>query len=174
VLVALVANQGLSPSLTITWDPAGANQSLTQIGSFITTPGTFGSVTMWALLNPTPGNKVLRANVTSGSQAFMDACAFKGVNSTFGTAFTITTNAGTSNTPTVTVTSATNHMIMAGYADGGTSSFNTTDATQLFVDNGGSQIAAGGQLTSGAASVTMNGHISASDPWAAAAVDISF
>src|SRR5712691_4015238 len=65
-LIALVAfgvAVTLPTGVTLTWDPAGTNQALTQISTKSSDLGT-AQVQIWQLVNPTAGNLVLRASWT--------------------------------------------------------------------------------------------------------------
>lgn len=67
VLYALVGNSDGTPAdpSGVVWDPAGANQPMTQLGTGITF-GTFGNLTLWRLIAPADATAVVRATWAAG------------------------------------------------------------------------------------------------------------
>jgi len=93
VQLAFVADTGLPTGTTVKWDPVGANQSLTQIVSI---DGGNYRASLWGLVNPTSGNKIIRA-AWGGNTAYpaMNGTCFTGANQTGG-ATTFARSASTS------------------------------------------------------------------------------
>jgi hypothetical protein len=175
LVVQLILENRSAPGLSVKWDNAGTPQSMTQIVTVTAVGGTVGGfVSLWGLINPTPGNKQLAATWTTvNSSATIDGCAWSGVNSTFGTAFPNTNTAtGSTNAISVTVTSATNHAVMSA---GGETLGNgwTSGNTPVFTNVNASCCTSGGSRAAGAASVNMTASTISSN-WAIAATDISF
>lgn len=68
---------GANPSaITATWDSGGTNQAMTLIGQ---APATGARIRMYALLNPTPGNKTLAVAWTTVDTIAVCAVSFYGV-----------------------------------------------------------------------------------------------
>jgi|SRR5215475_4275457 len=158
--------------VTVVWDPTGANQSLTQLGS-VSAGGSFGQVELWGLVNPVAGNKVIRVTWTSAAtRVFVCGTSWSGVNQTGGaTSFpNATTNTGSGTTTSVTVTSGVGHAVVAEHSDRDGTVFVSIDPTEVyhiesFTTNGSNRAA-------GAASVTL--HMTfGSNPWASIGTDIA-
>ena len=135
LLLAQLAVSNSASAISLTWDPAGANQSLTLTHS----GGNSSShkIYLYSLLNPTPGNKTLRASWTTASGVQLNATSFTGVNQTGGaTTFpnnASTTGGGTSPSTVNITTAVGNATVSASVASsGGQSSLNKT---QLYLDN---------------------------------------
>jgi hypothetical protein len=173
VIIAFRATAG-NPcnSLTVTWDPTGANQTLTLIESY-PDPDSNNNVGMWGLVNPVSGNKTLRvAGWTSGTN-YIDAISVTNADQTGGaTTFrNVAHNKGLSTGPSVVITSATDDMVVAqfvGSTSGGT--VNSVDHTTIYT--GGASARAAANYSAGAASVTLGCTLSASDFWTAQGVSI--
>lgn len=135
-IVAFVYTLDGSAITSATWDPAGANQAMTNIGS-VTTSGGASRVTIFALRNPAVGNKTLQIINTANLVACISE-SFAGVNQTsdaaaFGTPSTATNPNLAASTPlTVTLSSNTGHYTAAGLLNQGTATWTAT--------NGGSAI----------------------------------
>src|SRR5262245_57991097 len=84
-LVATLSWQGGVPSgITVQWDPAGVNPSLSAItGASASAASACGSA-LFGLVNPTTGNKTLRATWSGSFQAALSGVAFNGVNQAGG------------------------------------------------------------------------------------------
>lgn len=132
-------NQAVTVS-SVTWDPAGANQSLTAVAAAVTA-GTTYSKQAFKLVNPTAGaSKTLRVTMSSGtvSNVNIGASVYDGVDQTTPSAnFTSNT---TADPLTVTATSGdvtTTSMVVSNL-------ITSTDQTQLWLDNTPSASADGG------------------------------
>src|ERR1700731_553726 len=113
--VFLTLSRANNTSETVTWDPAGANQSLTQLGTTASNTGV--AVEQWALLNPTPGaTKTIQyaGSFFGNTEVAMSGCSFTGANQgSLAAAFpNSTSNSGNGTSFSVGVTSAgTNHIV---------------------------------------------------------------
>jgi hypothetical protein len=154
---------------TATWDAAGANQALSVVNPGLSIPGS--NIETWALINPTPGtNKTITITTSSSLPIFTEACVWTGVNQTGGaTSFPHTANAISGN-QTVTISSSTGNLVLAGGNPGAGA---IISGTKIFFDNTtGSVINAYANYDNGAASVVIGSNsvstiISATDIQAA-------
>lgn len=169
-LVAEIGIDGGTPTISsVTWDQGGTNQAMTLITSI--TNGTLARSYLYGLVNPTAGNKTLRVVISAGSEIFLNATAFNGVNQTGGaTSFAhANTATGASGVPSVTITSAVGNMtidcVMAPDL------LQTPTQTQNFAQNGGAGSSAASSRASGAASVT-HAWASVGVAWASCGCDI--
>ncbi len=85
---ALVVTLALSilteGSVALVWDSGGTNQSMTKI--IDQNASANGTVQLWGLVNPTPGNKTLAVSgITAGTvDIYIDGISFSGVDQTGG------------------------------------------------------------------------------------------
>lgn len=85
LLFFLCHNASFNPSaITVTWDVAGANQAMTNIGGVVTNSGV--RMRMYGLLNPSPGNKLITATWTTADSVGGAAVTMGGVLQTGGVA----------------------------------------------------------------------------------------
>jgi len=147
--------------LTLTWDSGGTNQALTQISGTLAANGPSSAVAaVYGLLNPTSGNKNLVISWTGNNEMHASAASFTGVDQTSiavafpnGNSHSVST-AGASPC-TVTVTSATGNMTIAGHAQ---SSFvwTTLSGTTIATDAvAGPNLGVASNFDNGAATVTL-------------------
>ncbi len=162
------SNQALS-ALTVKWDVAGANQSLTLIGT-VNVSGARSE--LWGLINPASGNKIVTVNWTGSSDVCCNATAWTGVDQTGGATsfpnFTSATN--TTGNPSLTITSAVGNATMAVATN--LSSISAPTQTQTFLDTTPSNISGAGSRAAGAATVT-HGWTSGGGAWSEAGCDIA-
>lgn len=157
--------------ISVVWDSGGSNQSCTLITS--QAAPSFSGCALYGLINPVSGNKTLKASWTSGQRVYMQAVSWTGVDQTGGaTSFPHATGAqGTSLTPAVTVTSATNNAVMAVFS--GERTMSAVTNTQTFLDNSlANSLTGSGSRAAGAASVGSQCTVSSSTAWAACGCDI--
>ena len=159
-LVALIESDNQSALTSVTWDQGGTNQAMTLVSSG-NTSGALGRGAIWALRNPTSGNKTMRLVFGAGRQFVILALSFTGVNQTSdAAAFPHAANVQTAiptNTAqacTVTVTSATGNMVVAVHSNDA-NGWGSTNQTQLVLENGTVNSNAAMNRASGAASVAM-------------------
>lgn len=161
-------------AVTMAWDPAGANQALTLIGT-VSNAGANGRTEVWGLVNPTSGNKTLRASWTTGSQAVIGAVAWTGVDQSGGaTSFPNFNSAtGTGTTASVTITSGTGHAVIAGHVNTTGSGMSAVNNTQLHRITFASVIDFGANYqATGASSIALTATIG-SNGWGSAGCDIA-
>jgi hypothetical protein len=175
VLIATLIFSSTAPTgVTVTWDPSGTNQSLTQLATFNTATND-QRVELWGLIAPTSGNKTLRAAWTGSSELILDGISFTGADQTGGaTTFpntTTTRSSGGSANPSVVVTSAANNMTVVVV---GTQTQFPSAATQtvIFLLSGAGPANGGASYAAGAATVT-HGFTQANADWVAVGVDIA-
>src|SRR5208282_6159804 len=85
ILIAFIGFVGGIPTgLTVVWDPAGANQPMTQVPGAIKADGTTDlTLGIYALIAPTSGNKTCKATWTgAGVEAHLNVASFTGANQT--------------------------------------------------------------------------------------------
>lgn len=162
---------GAPTGISATWDPAGANQAMTLIGTLNdTSTGNANVVQLWGLLAPTSGNKTLRVSWTNNCSYAVDTASYTGVDQTaVSTSFANFASAqGSGATASVTVTSATNNIVIANHA----TSTNTTatSGTQIYV-GGLTNPRGAANYDTGAATVNMQA-TQASGGWASIGCDI--
>jgi hypothetical protein len=154
---------------TMVYDPAGANQSMTFIGSMTYATATY-SIQVFALLNPTTGaSKIIRAaNWHGGSvAASIGGASFTGADqgSVTATVVAATPTTGTSNAPAITIATANGNATVAAVGDNQTQTLSApTPQTQIWlanvnIDNGG------GYIQSTTASDTHNWTYGGTPPW---------
>jgi hypothetical protein len=171
ILAAFSIQQATPNIASVLWDPAGASQALTLIAS-----GNNGSD--WAFLygrvgTIATGNKTMRVNITGVAppETYLGAIAFDGVDQTFGTAFVAATNAsGTSTSPSITITSATDNYTVSVL----TAPQNLSTNNQTLIYQGDTGVATGSypQRAAGAASVTHSWTLAGSVGWITVGVNI--
>lgn len=160
--------------ISATWDNGGTNQAMTSVVTKATASGLNGLVALFALVNPTAGNKTLHVAWTQSSQSSCAAASFTGVDQTGGTTSFAHQNSatGNTNTPTVAVTSATNNMVFAVHSSAAAGTFSAVNNTQIFRDNALTNTSNGMNRAAGAASVSMTATDTASGQWASAGFDL--
>jgi len=179
-LLVVVCHAGhLSGGETVVWDPSGANQSLTLIGTQAAPSGApFPLVSLYGLVNPVSGNKVVRTSWTGADSYYVCPISFTGVDQTGGaTSFAhFTRNSGNTNshgdTVGVTVYSAVGNMVVACHVN---NSWTVSDQnnTTLFLDFGNPEITGAANYADGAETVAMTVVLDADNMnWAACGVDI--
>jgi hypothetical protein len=130
VWVAWFSDGSLPTGVTVTYDPGGAAQAMTQIGSVSVTNG-IGR--LYGLVAPgTIGaGKTVQISWTNSASVAAVACAWTGVNQTGGvTSFANYTSAAGNS---VTVTSTANDVAIGEFVT--TASMTSTNQTQLYVEN---------------------------------------
>jgi hypothetical protein len=154
-------------AITVVWDPAGVNQSFTQVPSTLiqVSSGNSDETVIFALDNPSAqGNKVIRASWTTTCDGYITAMSFKG-SDTAGSAVNGITASGTSTTPTISVNSPAGNFTF-GCIISDSATFSSTNQTQLFIDNGGAAgNGAANYTTGGGASTTLSANLGASGAW---------
>lgn len=151
----------LPTGLTLTWDLAGANQTLTQIpGTLVTSTGVTAAAAIYGLLNPASLNKTLTVSWTGTANVQVSGASYTGVDQTsIAVAFPhggiIDSPAGSASPCSITITSATGNMVVAAHAQqfsvwGAISG--TTIATDTSSDP---NIGTASHYDNGAASVTL-------------------
>lgn len=167
---------------TCTWDSGGTNQLMTIIPGTTTAlnGGITSSSAAFGLLAPTSGNKSL---VCTGwvtpSEVHITAVSFTGVNQTsVATAFPNGTSTvaitATASPISMTITSATGHMVTASYGEN-CNNITAVTGTTIAIDNStGPNIVAASSYQTGAATVTMQGTFSGTCGWIGSGTDVSF
>ena len=172
-IVAQVTWFAAPTGITVTWDPAGANQALTLIKAYTNSNGQMTA--LYGLVNPTSGtNKSLTANWTGSTECIIQGVSWTGVNQSGGTTSfpNSTQNNGNNNSATITINSAVNNATMDSITTGFNSALNSVSATQTFLKHGSGSIESGGSRADGASSVTMTGAIAGTDVWGVVGTDI--
>lgn len=162
--------------MTASWDNGGTPQSMTLLASQDQVFNV-GTTAIFGLRSPTAGNKTLRLNWTGSAQVFVDAISFTGVNVTSdATAFPVAGRTasviGPTTSPSLDVTSATNHMTVCATTNQG-NNYSAATQTSMFIDNTGASINCAAAYASGAATVSFGWTSSASEKSAMVGVDVS-
>jgi len=152
-----------------------AGTPLTNIG--VKANSTVVRIEMWRLVNPPSGTANVVVTLSAAAKAVCGATSWTGVNQTtpLGTFVSAT---GSTNTPTVNATSATNEVVHDTVAAQGTVTATVgAGQTQRWnaVTSGGltsSNVRGAGSSEPGAATVTMSYSLSASASWAIGAVPL--
>lgn len=166
-LIAMLTTNNTITSPSLNWDNAGTPQAMTSAGSIQNTVRD----QMFYLVNPTSGNKTLRATWTTSRIAVLGAIAFTGTDTTtcINTANTAT-NIATSAAPTVTVTSTAAGGTVAMCGTTTADPTGTTTFTQIYLRNGTNRGVASYGL--GGTSNAHNFTASASIAWACMGVNV--
>lgn len=153
-LVVALTWQQAATAQAVHWDTAGTNQALTLIGTAVIS--TTLRVSLYGLIAPTSGNKILTATWTGSSDVAMAPISFTGVNQTGGTTSFANFNSVSSTTgvPSLTVTSAVGNWVV-GATVNSTGSYNAVGNTQWYLDNTPNNFSAAGNYATGAATVTL-------------------
>ena len=173
LLAWLYFSGGTPTGIAVNWDAAGTPQAMT----LITSVGSGGSsyASLWGLLSPRTGNLSLKATWTgTGFAAALNSIAFNGSGTdTIANAFpNAVNNAGTGTSATLTATSASGNINVAGLAAAGNvTALSATGSTLVWTNN--SFVGSGGARAPGAASVAWSGTISSSVPWTIVATDVA-
>lgn len=152
-LIVGMTLQSTATAVTVHWDTAGTNQSMTLIGS--KAAASVCTVYLFGLVAPTSGNKTLTASWTGTSDVTLAAVAFTGVNQTGGvTSFAHFTSAAATGVPSLAVTSATGDWVIGCLANS-SGAFSTVGNTSWYLDNAPNNFSAAGNYATGAATVTL-------------------
>src|SRR5206468_9150510 len=101
---------------SVVWDPAGANQALTLVGSQANS--TVAKMWMYSLVAPTTGTKILRVTFAATTNAVVGVMSFTGVSQAIPySAFRSGADSGTTSDPThLIVPSATGELVFSTIA----------------------------------------------------------
>lgn len=177
-IVFLTSDPG---TVTVIWDPGGANQSLTLIDSYIDSTNFSNKpvrLDKWGLAAPVSGNKTLQLNCSAGRfTAIMDTVSVTGANQSGGAGtFRNATHAeditGASNIASVTVTSDTSSLIIAQYYAELSNTFGSLSNNSVYTATN-STAAAAENYVAGFPSATMTGALTAFGKWMAQGVSIA-
>lgn len=124
-------SRGTSTVTSVVWDAAGANESLTQIGSELDVDGTItGSI--WYIASPTAGTKTVTITFTGGSKNVIAHCVpFAGhdTSTTVGTSVTDSGAGRTAGSTTLT-DGTTGDLAIAAVATNRTAGITWTDGSE--------------------------------------------
>lgn len=175
-LIAVVTWESTSAPTAISakWDTAGANQTMTQIGSTISN-GNFRTA-LFGLLAPASGNKNFTLSWTNTASCYLSLIAFTGVDQTsIAVAFPHFNSAtGTSVGPaTVNITSAPGNYTVAEFVSSPAGDLTTLNQTTLYApDITDPNMSGAANYAVGAASNTHSCTISASAVWGVCGCDV--
>lgn len=174
VVAIVVWESGTTTSRSVTW----GGSSMTAVTNGKAGASGTNDVNIYAINGAisTGSGVTLAGSWTNSAETMVCAVSLIGVNATFGTAFTGSNSGnaqGPSASPTLSVTSATNHIVIGGMINNAGVTISATGNTQLFRDNTGAVRNAAGESASGAASVSVS-FTQTSDIYGIAAVDVSF
>jgi hypothetical protein len=157
---------------TVTLSATYNGVAMTSLGAVNSNNNTAGFIQLFALASPSTGSNTVTVTRTSGSVAGMLGGSMSYTGST-GVP-TATTAAGSSTTPSITVTSNVGDMAAAFMCDG--QGFTAANQTLRYRRNDNTVTASGniqGEDAAGAASVTLTGTTATSDWWGAIGVNIA-
>lgn len=165
-LVGSVA--GVTCTCTVNGVSATGVKSGTTTETIYQSSSTSGGLFCFYLIGPTSGNIVLTLS-SAVDRIIASAVSFTGTDSiSTVTASNYTTSNGATNSPTITLTSATGDMVICGAAHGDTISGVGSGTTQRFLTNVDSSTSSDnivGGTEPGAASVSIDFTSSVSDHW---------
>lgn len=158
-LVAGIETSSAVTAMSAVWDNGGTNQSMVLVGSQVINNASSGTIYLFALRNPTAGNKTLKFAWTTSAIATCFAISFTGVEqSSDANAFkNFASTASQSTTQSTTVTSATGDMVVAMTA---ASTVNSINNTQIYKDTTSSGNDSAASRAAGAATVTISASVS--------------
>lgn len=160
--------------LTVKWDAAGTNQTLTAITGATATSSDGAISILYGLVAPTSGAKTLTVSATQPFFINVSILTVTGANQTGGTT-TFTHGAGAINSDNparLTVTSATTNLVYAlGSCFGQTFTGTVSPGTSIGVTNG--DVASESQYATGAATVATTETMGSNCNWSSAGVSIS-
>jgi hypothetical protein len=132
-LIAILCrnNTGVSGT-TLNWDSGGTPQAMTSLG---TATNTSSHIEIFKLANPATGNKTLSASWTTGCAVCLIAIAFSGADQTNVVVGGDTATAtGSTNSPSVTVTTGASDITVAATMNSGNTVNSTDSQNELFRD----------------------------------------
>ena len=166
VAVSVLMLAGSITGVTATY----GGQAMTQLGTTTGSGGAGYKAYLFGLLNPPTGSQTVSSTAT-GSGLYglaMSSVSYSGVTS-FGTA---TTNAGSSNATTQTISSSAGKMVAHAFASFVSATISGYNQTQrLAVGTTAVNVVQGD--AAGAASVTFNATINNAAPWTSIAVELN-
>jgi hypothetical protein len=169
----MVRNASIT-GVTAVWDPAGANQSLTEVDSLVVNSAL--TLKRFAKLAPTAGvGKPIRFTWTGSGAAGAYGMALSGVDQTaLATSFVHTTsNSGNSSTSSVTITSQVNNLTLDFVGvDNASVTLSSSTKTERIRENSMSLQVFGASSAVGAASNTHDWTISGAAQWGVLGVDV--
>ncbi len=151
-LVASIAfGGGLLSAISMHWDSTGTNQAMTQIIEADNAVNT--GAALFGLVAPTTGtNLTMSVSWTGTAEVYLNVCSWFGVNQTGG-ATSFPNSASASNAQNVAITSASGDIVQA--VGDGISNYAGVTGTQIYQDNGGTNINSFANYDNGAATVTI-------------------
>ncbi len=174
ILCLTVFNNDGVTGATMTWN--GTSMTAVSGASVISGSGCSplcGLGQFWILANPTSGAQTLAINWTTATRVNVNCWSFSKVNQATPSAHG-TSGTGSSNTGSITVTSASNDLAVGSYVagDGGTTVSSVTPGgeTSLAINN--NLFANGSNYKAGAASVALTATFSGSTHWGSIGVDL--
>lgn len=156
------------------WDDAGTPQAMTQVvGAGKNASDSSQRTDIWGLLAPTSGNKILKVNWTTSAELIIEMISFTGVDQgSVGGSFAHGTGAlGTSATPSIVVTSATNNYTIAIAGEAHQFPPGSPTQTQIAQVSGAGSANNCSSYGAGAATVT-HSYSMTSDVWCASGCEI--
>lgn len=150
--------------------------ALTSVGR-VAGAGSFGGVVeIWRRIAPSTGANNIVANFSANTDIVGGGHSFTGADQTTPNG-TFTSATGTSTAPSVSITSASDEIVIDGvlhtHSTGGTPTLSVgAGQTQRWNATPSVWIVGGGSTEAGAGSVTMSWTASPSDPWAIAGVSV--
>ena len=164
-IVGVNATKATMGTVTATWDPAGTNQSMTLIDSVDV--GTFGSVYLFGLKNPTSGSLDLSVAWTFSSAVDIAVGAISVYNVDQTTPWNNGgNNTGTGTSAASTVTSSSGDMAIAGHYNENATSTTINTGTSAWVEPNMNGNTAAGYNASAGASTNIAWTLGSSVNWA--------
>jgi hypothetical protein len=171
LLVVVVANSSITAAASSVTSVTYNGTSMTSAGFRASNDQTAGGVHMFYLVNPDSGNNTVLVTVNTASDIEAGSVSFSNVNQN-SPVRNFTSNVGDSTSPSLTISSATNNMVVDGTSSGGT--FSASSQTQRWNRNQNQATAGGNGASStaaGASSVNM-GYTAVIDWWAVVGLDV--
>jgi hypothetical protein len=175
--VAYIVQDATQSITSVTWDPTGANQPMTLVGSEPCPTATNGKVYIYALVSPTAGtSKTLRVINGTATGTSAELQTYSGtITSSVAAACTNAliangTTAGAANFGTAAQSGTSGDMYVSAYVNNG--SITSVSNTQIYLLAPAGNDAAGNRLASTGASVSLTALSGATNQWAAVSCDI--
>ena len=170
-IVGFNAVQSAMGTVTCTWDYTNTPQNMTQIVAVDT--GTFGSIYIFGLKNPTAGDLDYTATWTGGNTVDASLGAISLYNCDQTTGWNNSgSDTGTSTSPSSTVTTSNGDFAIVAHVDQNATSVTINAGTSAYIELNLNGNYAGGYQASSSSSSTVSWTLGSSVAWANAKVNV--
>jgi hypothetical protein len=172
--ISFGSSTSLPSGLGCTWN----GSAMTQISGTTTTNGSLSSSSaLYGILGATTGVHPLTCSWTGNNEAYLSGIALNGVNQTsiaaaFPNGTSVSNTAATASPISITVTSATGHIVVASFGQS-CAVWGTISGTTYATNTTGPNLGIAGSYSSGAASVTATAAYTGTCAQIASGTDVS-